>query len=376
VRRLGNVDRLLLGAWLTEVFEDDPDPVASARATLERLVLPDDERRAVLDLISDRDLLWSAAHQPGALSEDAVIPLAAHLDTPERARALYALSALRSEGRERWELARLATLHDLVQTVLADDDLSGGEGRHLTELRKLEVSELLQGNAGALERVATAPRAFLLRQPAAALAREARLLDPPPRADEARVNVTAADEGGWWIEICTRDRPGLLATITSVLADASLEVDDALLATWPDGVVLDAFRMSGGLRPDDDALRAAMEAGASLALQAEPLPDAEIEFDNAASPWHTVCEVRASDRPRLLHSLATAFAAAGVDVRAAKVSADDGLVIDRFEVVDRDGAKLSTDSQNRLRSLIPTGVLVRRRRFGRRLVVRAVTPRG
>ena len=63
-----------------------------------------------------------------------------------------------------------------------------------------------------------------------------------------------------------------------------------------------------------------------------------------------MCEVRCTDRPGLLHALATAFAAAGVEVRPAQVSAHDGLVIDRFEVTDRDGAKLSDDDVERFRS--------------------------
>jgi Kef-type K+ transport system membrane component KefB len=372
VHALERVDRLLLASWLAEVLEDDPDPVRAARATLRRLVLPEEERVAVEQLVEDRDLLWSAAHQPSALSEQRVLALAAHLDTPERARLLYILSALRSEGRERWELTRLSALHQLLQATLADDQLSGVEARNLTEQRRQEAATHLAGAHAALERVAGAPAAFVLRHPPEVLARLARLLDPPLRHNQARVSVAPADSGGWWIDVGAHDRPGLLAVITGVLADAGLAVDDAVLGAWPDGVVLDTFLVTSGLRPDPDSLSAAIESKSATPLSGEPLPDAELEFDNTASPWHTVCEVRATDRPRLLHSLATAFAAVGVDVRAATVSAADGLVIDRFEVVARDGAKLGPEDQQRLREIVPTGVAVRRRRFGRRLRVRSL----
>ena len=107
VRALEHVDRLLLAAFLIEWLEDEPDPERARTVTLHRLDLDPADRDAVLDHVHDRNLLWSAVHQPGALSEERVLELAAHLDTPERARALYLLSALRSEGRERWEIQRL-----------------------------------------------------------------------------------------------------------------------------------------------------------------------------------------------------------------------------------------------------------------------------
>jgi [protein-PII] uridylyltransferase len=371
VHKLEHVDQLLLATWLAEVLEDDPDPGRAATTTLKRLLLPESERVAIEHLVEDRDLLWSAARQPGALGELPVLALAAHLDTPERARALYILSALHAEGRERWELTRLATLHDLLQATLADDQLSGVEARNLAEQRRHEAAAHLQGAPDALKRVADAPPALVLRQPPDVLARLARLLDPPLRRHQTRVSVSPGENGGWWIDVGAHDRPGLLAVITGVLADASLAVDDAVLAAWPDGVVLDTFLVTNGLQPDADSLSAAIQANASTPLNGEPLPDAEIDFDNAASPWHTVCEVRATDRPRLLHSLATAFAAAGVDVRAATVSAADELVIDRFELVGGDGEKLRVEDQQRLRDLIRIGVLVRRRRLGHRLSVRS-----
>ena len=106
-RALEHIDRLLLASVLTEFLEDEPDPERAARMTLHRLDLEPVDRDAVLDHLHDRNLLWSAVHQPGALSEERVLELAAHLDTPERARTLYLLSALQSEGRERWEVQRL-----------------------------------------------------------------------------------------------------------------------------------------------------------------------------------------------------------------------------------------------------------------------------
>ena len=364
-RALQHVDRLFLGGFLVDSLDEVAAPGELADAILQRLGVEPTDRKVVVAMVEDRDLLWSAAHQPRALAEDSVLQLAAHLDSPERARGLYVLSALRGADRERWEHQRLRTLHELVQAALADDSLSGSEARSLTERRKVEAAQLLADAPGALERLEAAPRAYLLRTPPPALVRHARLLDPPP-VREPRCLVTDDDVGGWWVDVAWHDDAGRLAEITSVLADHGHVVDDAVLATWPDGSILDAFHVPAGDRPVGDALVASLRAAGREPMSTPALPDAEVEADSTASPWHTICEVRCTDRPGLLNALAAAFAAAGIEVRSAQVSAHDGLVIDRFEVTDRDGAKLREEDVARFGALVRSGVTTRRRWFGRR----------
>jgi len=84
---------------------------------------------------------------------------------------------------------------------------------------------------------------------------------------------------------------------------------------------------------------------------AAPLPDAEVVFDNVSSPWHTVAEIRSVDRPALLHDVAAVFDAAGASVLAASLTAGDDLVVDRFELTDRDGAKLGPAHEAAIRRL-------------------------
>ena len=50
-----------------------------------------------------------------------------------------------------------------------------------------------------------------------------------------------------------------------------------------------------------------------------PVSDATVEFDDASSPWHTVCEITATDFPGLLHTLCSVFAAAQIDIKAATI---------------------------------------------------------
>jgi Kef-type K+ transport system membrane component KefB len=369
VGALEHVDRVLLAALLADLLEDESDPEQVAAAVVDRLDVTPEDRTGVVDLLQDRDLLWSAARQPGALGEEQVLALADHLDAPERARGLYILSALRDEGRERWEAQRLRELHDLVQTTLAADGLAGTEARGLAERRRAEAAAALEGSPRPLERLATAPRAYVLRTASDALAQHARLLDPRPvGAPRLAVRGDGADR---WLDLAWQDRPALLAVVATVLADAGIEVDDAILATWPDGAVLDSFRIRGDRPIDLEDLRRRLEAATGAPLVSTPMPDAELSADQSASPWHTVVEVRLEDRPRALAAVALALVAAGAVVRSAQATSDAGLVIDRFEVTDRSGAKLDDEAVARVQELLRSGTSVRRARVGRRLLVRA-----
>ncbi|MGI8663841.1 MAG: cation:proton antiporter [Acidimicrobiales bacterium] len=373
VRKLDHIDHLLLAVLFAETLEDEPDPVQTARTAMLRLPIPDDARQAIAALIADRDLLWAAAHQPGGLTEQPVLQLADHLGSAERARALYLLSALRAVGRERWELERIRTLHDLIQSELARPDLSSTDARNRAELHKRDALAMLNGNTAARARVSAAPRDYVLRVSPEALAGHALLLGQLNRAQRIKVAAEPSSSAGWLISVAAHDQRGLLAAITRALADAGLSVDEAVLASWDDGSVIDTFHIPLGAQPGLQALEAAIRAALDAAIESQPVDDARIDFDQAASPWHTICEVRAPDQPGLLHSLAAAFAAATVDVRSAKVTQEGGLAIDRFEITDSKGGKLSAEDQERFQMFVRRGVLAKRRRFSKRLVARPAT---
>lgn len=97
-------------------------------------------------------------------------------------------------------------------------------------------------------------------------------------------------------------------------------------------------------------------------LVPEPMPEAVVSFDEESSPWHTLCEISAPDRPGLLHDSATALAAAGVDVQSARVATSAGSAMGRFDVINRFGAKLTQADKEAIVSLIAAGGPAPRRR--------------
>ncbi len=369
--RLDDVDAMLVALLALEATDGAGNRAEVAEATATRIGFDASRARRVKALAEDGDvLLWSAAHRPSALTEPAVLPLATHVETPERARATYVITALRQADQERWELDRLRQLHDLVQAVLADTGLTGTDVRSLVTRRRREAVAVVDADADLMARIEAAPRSFVIRVTPEELAACARLVAPVPRPDEARVAVLDADPDRWTVLVGARDRQGLLAMVSGVLAAGAYDVRRAVVATWLDGVAVEAFEVRGTVAPVAEHLAAEVRKAFDEPLAADPLPSATVHFDDASSPWHTICEVEALDQPGLLHQLATAFTAAQVDVVAASIAELGDDAVDTFELVQRDGDKLNESDHDAVRAHIRDGVSLSRRRFRSGLVAR------
>ena len=69
-----------------------------------------------------------------------------------------------------------------------------------------------------------------------------------------------------------------------------------------------------------------------------------MQFDNDISAAATVIEVHAPDRIGLLYRITTTLAAAGLDIRSAKVQTMGPHAVDSFYVRDHDGHKVTDDA--------------------------------
>ena len=366
--RLQHPEWLLLAALILDTAGEDASPVDLARRLAGRLDLGAAAEQEIALLVGDSSLLRAAAQRVDGFDEERVFALATHLDRPERVRALYLLT-LALGGLEPWDRSRLDELHDLVLAALEQPDLTGLDARNLVERRRAEAMRAAGDDPAVAERIARAPRTYLLAQDAADIARQAALLEPLPSQGRARVAASQLEEAGkpsereWRVDVASRDRPGLLATVSGVLSDSGLSVQDAVVATWGDGGALDSFRVlpTTPTPPDADALTAAIVEAFKQPLEAPATPGAEVVFDDDASPWYTLCEVRSVDRPGLLHAITVGFASAGVDVHSARVRTVEGEAADRFEVTDRNGRKLGEPAKRAVIEAVTGGVRTGRR---------------
>jgi len=336
VRDLANgeaSDALVLAALVLDAAGSSPAAEAS-RAIAARVGLDDEAQDAVAALVADRGRLTAASERPDALAEYAVVQLATHLETPERARDLYLLE-IADNDLDPWERDRLDEMYARLVQVLADPDVA--------ESRRADA-EVRAATPEAKQRIRTAPRPWLLTQPAGALARQVGLLDPLPRKNAIRVAISGAR-----IDLAARDRAGLLASIAHELARLGVELRAASTATWPDGAVAMAFVAQQPLSIDAVELARQLEAGLDVAVPAIGVPDAHVTFDHKSSPWYTIVDAVASDRRGLLAALATACTAVGASIHSVVATTEDGVARDRFELTDRHGSKLDAASCEAIR---------------------------
>ena len=303
-----------------------------------------------------RSLLLSTIHDPDVLDDEVVRQIAEHLGSTDRARRLYLLSLARRD----LDAFERAVLDELDERLLAE--LARHNGSNLCDARRA-AAQRLATTPEVVERLAHAPRSYILANEPDELVRQATLAEPAPRPGTVRVAVTGDERPGCWrVDIATVDRHGLLAVITGSLADAGLDVLGASAATWGDRVVIDSFVVSSAKRPSARELSLAIETRLREDLPARPLSGAQVQFDNSLLPWHTSCTVEVEDRPGVLAAITTAFAVAGVEVHSARIGSSHGRARDRFSLSLRDGAKLDEPTMDRIRRALAGELRTRGRR--------------
>ena len=377
---------LLLAALILDTVGENSSPVELGRRIAHRLDLGAQAEQEIALLVGDSDLLRAAASKVDALDEERVMPIAIHLDSAERARALYLLT-LAVGDLSAVDRSRLDQLVQIVLHVVGQPEITGLETRNLVERRRAEAMRLAGDDARVVDRIERAPRAYLLSQEATDIARQARFVEPVPARGEASVTVLpvapgpnvengAAPGDRWRVEIAARDRQGLLATVAGVIADAGFDILDGAVATWADGAALDTLLVQRAvvspadlgklLPPDPVKLESAIVAAFDAPLESPPLPDAELRFDDHASPWYTICEVRSPDRRGLLHNLTTAMASVGANVHSVRLVTTGGVAVDRFEITDRNERKLDEEAKGAVVRAVRDGVTPKRRLLSRR----------
>ena len=158
-------------------------------------------------------------------------------------------------------------------------------------------------------------------------------------------------EAGTIVTVVSPDRVGLLATVAGVFGVHRLGVrsavtetiDSAAVTVWtvqpdfgspPDAAVLrgDIVRaLEGSL---DVSERLARREASQVQRPGIEVPPPSVQLVPEASDTATVLEIRAHDRPGLLHRVGRALSAAEVDIRSAKVSTWGAEAVDVFYVVD------------------------------------------
>lgn len=342
----------------------------SARAldVATRFGLDERQANAVARLTELHLVLVDAATRENLDDEDTVLRCAEHVSDRALLAPLHVLTAVDSmaTGPATWTPWVAALLGKLVGRV--DFALSNeSEGAGLAARGELTRREALAGISISLDAerafVECAPLRYLASRDAAAVARDAHLvaeLSGAAGGFGASIAVSPGPaQATWTLTIAASDRPRLLARLSGAIALAGLDILSVDAYGTPGRVALDTFVVASATRravtPEtfsaverfaEAALKDRLELATRLGEHARHYPprsDAPTSVRVSRSGLDTAVHVMAPDRPGLLHDLALAVSATGLDIRWARVQTVAGIARDTFHVVDEAGDPVDDD---------------------------------
>jgi [protein-PII] uridylyltransferase len=329
----------------------------NAKHILERLNMPDEERRVTMFLI-EHHLALSAVMNTRDLSDPATAAdLAARVGTIENLKYLtlmtYAdISAVNPEAMSPWRLEQLWRTYLVAH-------------RELT--RDLDAERIHTEGAEA-QWLEGFPTRYLRTHTPEEIEAHRKLV--------ARANAVGAGiglenkNGAWHLTVVASDRHGLFSRLAGTLAAFGMNIVRAEAFANASGTVLDTLVFEDPLRTLElnpaeverltstvNRVIAGKEDVARL-LRGRPRPAApskqasvkpSVAFDNEASSHATLVEIVAQDRPGLLHELANVFTHSGCSIDVVLIDTEAHKAIDVFYVTCG-GAKVAPDLQASLKS--------------------------
>lgn len=330
---------------------------ALARGACNRMGLPKEMVGEVCALVRWHLLLPDTATRRD-LEDGAVIETVARtVQTPRRARLLYALSAAdgRATGPAAWSSWKAALVAELYRKLVVALETGEVPVRRSIAERAREVEAYEPGLAGRAEQVlACLPPSYGSTTSVPEMADELHLLLAAPAPGQARVRLEQGLEAGQWVvTLCVSDRPGALAKTAGVLALRRLSVLSARAYSTSNGLALQRFIVQAAAEDATSGLEETLEAAYAgrLAVDArvrQKVRDygwnagltAEVRMLHDSSEHSTIVEVRAPDALGLLYAVTAALADLELDIHVAKIDTLSERVVDVFYVRSPDGAKL------------------------------------
>ncbi len=323
-------------------------------------------------LVREHVLLSDVATTRDLADENVVLSAAARIGSASLIEPLFALTAadMHATGPDVWTPWRATLVAELADklTVALSPGVDGAGIVRAAEATRADArtAALSRGSSRAvLTFLDQAPLRYLARRDAAQVLRDALLVQSiagPGAPGRFALGITSGQvEGTWVVDVITRDRPGLFATISGALTLSGLDTLAAEAQTGAAGIALDTFTVGSATRAPAGtetwraverilgaALTGHYDIDTRLAERRKHYPGpARVEQPvirvGAMGRFTATVRVEASDRMGLLHDLARACQAAGLDIQRAVITTRGDRADDVFELTDRDGAPPSPD---------------------------------
>jgi [protein-PII] uridylyltransferase len=316
----------------------------------------------VADLVRLHLLLVETALREDLDDEDVLLRCAGRVGRRDLLAPLHLITAADSRATgpatwSAWTAALVGTLVSRLDSALSPDVDGVGLAERGESVRAACLASLEDGG-DARAFVERAPLRYLASRSETEVARDAGLVARLAQAPAATTALLAVSPGPaeetYAVTIASVDRPQLLARLSGAMALAGLDILSVNAHGVTGGIALDSFVVTSATarpvttetftaleRMVDASLRDRLELAVRLRERARHYPPraaraAAVSIEPAG--WMTALHVSAPDRPGLLHDIARAVAASGLQIGWAKVQTIEGMARDVFSLVGPDGA--------------------------------------
>lgn len=370
---------LLVAALTHDLGKRESGPGHAARGavdaalTARRLGLPERAGADSATLVREHLLLSDVATTRDLTDENVVLAAAARIGSPSLVGPLFALTAadMRATGPDVWTPWRATLVADLAGKLTAAlspevDGVGIVKAAEATRDAARTVALSRGSSRAVLAFLEQAPLRYLAHREHGQVLRDALLVQSiagPGAPGRFALNVRSGPaEGTWVLDIITRDRPGLFATISGALTLSGLSALAAEAQTSATAIALDTYTVTSATRATVStetwrALERILAAALSGRYDIEtrlaerrkhyPAPDTTTPAAVSVGPpgrFSTAVRVQAPDRMGLLHDLAHACQAAGLDIQRAAITTRGDMADDVFELTERDGSPPSPET--------------------------------
>lgn len=348
-----------------------------------RMGLSLEEKACIGFLVSHHLLMVETAIRRDLQDEQVILRFANEIKNFNQLKLLYLLTFadIKAVGPEAWTPWKntlllelfLKTSHFFEREAVSGPFLKGGE--RIKKLEEFLSPELFSEYGEHL------PDRYLSCYPPEEISHHIEMAHSMKK-EGLGVEWKSEEEVRAKITVCTKDRYGLFSKITGAMFLNRLNILEAQVHTWGNGVALDTFwvedrtqdlerRLQQFKKDLGEILTGKVSLKELLTKRKEPngiqqkvLPSVskEVKVDNQDSDFYTIVEVVGEDRLGILYDMTQALTDHGCNIHFARISTLGNRIVDVFYIQDEWGEKIEekqkmeTLKQTLLRRLPSPGV--------------------
>ncbi|HSB07743.1 MAG TPA: [protein-PII] uridylyltransferase [Thermodesulfobacteriota bacterium] len=345
----------------------------------DRMGLPDQDKRLMAFLVRRHLFMLEIAFRRDLHEEGTILRFANELESSEHLKMLYLLTFadIKAVGPEAWTPWKNSLLMELFLKTF--HFFERGEGTVPLPKKEEVIQHLLKSLPPEIvsDYEEHLPPQYLSSYSWEEIAHHIELAHRLEK-ESLLVEWTSEENARARVTVCTKDRYGLFSKITGSMFLNRLNILEAQIHTWGNGVALDTFKVEDSTLDIERRLRqfridlaSVLEGTAFLrnllskrqepsVIQRKIIPrvPSDIRVNNQDSQFFTIVEISGQDRLGILYEITQALTDHGCDIHFARISTLGNRIVDVFYIQDEWGEKIEEkERMGRLRQTLLNRVI-------------------